>query len=144
MLNQHIFKVIPDEKKLTPRYAFLVLLRVQEDIEKRAHGFKASFVHVKKSELVGIKLPIPPTKAEQEAIAEALSDADALIESLEQLIAKKRHLKQAAMQELLRPKDGWGIQKLEDVADVIDPHPSHRRSACGSEWNSVCGNRRPE
>jgi type I restriction enzyme S subunit len=45
-----------------------------------------------------------PTKAEQEAIAEALSDADALIESLEQLLAKKRHLKQGAMQELLSGK----------------------------------------
>jgi type I restriction enzyme S subunit len=46
----------------------------------------------------------PPTKVEQEAIAEALSDADALIESLEQLLAKKRHLKQGAMQELLTGK----------------------------------------
>ena len=49
----------------------------------------------------------PPTKAEQEAIAQALNDTDALIESLEQLTAKKRHLKQGATQELLRPKDGW-------------------------------------
>ena len=49
-------------------------------------------------------LALPPTKAEQTAIAEALSDADALIESLEQLIAKKRHLKQGAMQELLTGK----------------------------------------
>ena len=49
-------------------------------------------------------IPIPPTKAEQEAIAEALSDADALIESLERLIAKKRQIKQGAMQELLTRK----------------------------------------
>lgn len=49
-------------------------------------------------------VPIPPTLAEQEAIAEALSDADALIESLEQLIAKKRQIKQGAMQELLTGK----------------------------------------
>ena len=42
-----------------------------------------------------------PTKAEQEAIAEALSDADGLIDSLEQLLAKKRQIKQGAMQELL-------------------------------------------
>ena len=53
-----------------------------------------------------IKIPIalPPTKAEQEAIAEALSDADALIESLRQLIAKKRQIKQGAMQDLLTGK----------------------------------------
>jgi type I restriction enzyme S subunit len=42
-----------------------------------------------------------PPILEQQAIAEALSDADALIESLERLIAKKRNLKQGAMQELL-------------------------------------------
>ena len=47
------------------------------------------------------RFPAPPTKAEQEAIAEALSDADALVESLEHLLAKKRQIKQGAMQELL-------------------------------------------
>ncbi|MFZ4526619.1 MAG: restriction endonuclease subunit S [Chlorobium sp.] len=57
-------------------------------------------------------ISFPPTKAEQESIAEALSDADALIESLEQLIAKKRQIKQGAMQKLLNPKDGWEKVKL--------------------------------
>ncbi len=41
-------------------------------------------------------VPLPPL-AEQEAIAGALSDADAWIESLEQLIAKKRQIKHGAM-----------------------------------------------
>ncbi|CAA6689989.1 MULTISPECIES: restriction endonuclease subunit S [unclassified Lentimonas] len=45
-----------------------------------------------------------PTKAEQEAIAGALSDADAWIESLEQLIAKKRRIKEGASQALLTGK----------------------------------------
>ena len=45
-------------------------------------------------------LPVPP-EAEQRAIAEALSDVDGLLESLEALIAKKRAIKQAAMQQLL-------------------------------------------
>jgi type I restriction enzyme S subunit len=51
-----------------------------------------------------VQIPIPSTIHEQEAIAEALSDADTLIESLEQLLAKKRHIKQGAMQELLTGK----------------------------------------
>jgi type I restriction enzyme, S subunit len=51
------------------------------------------------------KLPVPvPALAEQEAIAAALSDADALIAALEELIAKKRQIKQGAMQELLTGK----------------------------------------
>ncbi len=48
-------------------------------------------------------IPVPPI-SEQRAIAEALSDADALIAALDALIAKKRDLKQAAMQQLLTGK----------------------------------------
>jgi len=47
------------------------------------------------------QLPLPSTKNEQRAIAEALSDVDALLGALDRLIAKKRDLKQAAMQQLL-------------------------------------------
>jgi len=66
------------------------------------------------------KLPIivPPTIEEQTAIATALSDADALINSLEKLIAKKRNIKQGAMQQLLKPKEGWEVKKLGDVCDI--------------------------
>lgn len=60
--------------------------------------------HLNVGDVLEFLVPLPPTKAEQEAIAEALSDADALIESLVQLVTKKRHLKQAAMQELLTGK----------------------------------------
>jgi len=47
-----------------------------------------------------MKVGVPPFP-EQRAIAGALSDVDALIGGLDQLIAKKRDLKQAAMQQLL-------------------------------------------
>jgi type I restriction enzyme, S subunit len=76
-------------------------------------------------ELRAYPLPLPPTKAEQEAIAGALSDADGLIESLEQLIAKKRHLKHGAMQELLTGKKRlpgfngeWEVKRLEELAEI--------------------------
>ena len=51
-------------------------------------------------DLMGLQFIVPPPP-EQRAIAEALSDVDALIGALDQLIAKKRDLKQAAMQQLL-------------------------------------------
>ena len=54
--------------------------------------------------LSGILAVIPSSTKEQQLIAAALSDADALIESLEQLIAKKRLVKQGTMQELLTGK----------------------------------------
>ena len=100
VLNQHIFKVHMDEGQITLSFSLLVFARVEEDIAKQAHGFKASFVHVKKSDLVKVDLPVPPLP-EQHAIAEALSDVDALLGALDRLIAKKRGLKQAAMQQLL-------------------------------------------
>lgn len=73
-------------------------------IKESATGTSGSMKNISKGSLLAVRIPLPPTKAEQEAIAEALSDADALIESLEQLIAKKRNLKQGAMQELLTGK----------------------------------------
>jgi type I restriction enzyme S subunit len=47
------------------------------------------------------ELTMPSSVGEQEAIAEALSDADAAIESLDALIVKKRDVRQATMQQLL-------------------------------------------
>lgn len=64
---------------------------------------KTALPYLNKDNCNSIPIPVPPL-AEQEAIADALSDTDALIESLEQLITKKRHLKQGAMQELLTGK----------------------------------------
>lgn len=60
--------------------------------------------NISKGSLLAVQIATPPKSIEQEAIAEALSDADAFIESLEHLIAKKRHIKQGAMQELLTGK----------------------------------------
>ncbi len=68
-------------------------------------------------------MPVPvPTLAEQRAISEALSHADVLIESVERLLAKKRHIRQGATQELLTgrkrlPGFGgeWEVKRLGEV-----------------------------
>ncbi len=66
-------------------------------------------------------IPFPPLP-EQRAIAAALSDVDALIAKLDQLIAKKRDLKQAAMQQLLTGQTRlpgfsgeWEVKRLGDI-----------------------------
>lgn len=56
-----------------------------------------------------------PSRKEQKAIAEALSDMDALIAQTEKLLEKKKAIKQGVMQELLKPKEGWVTKKLGDV-----------------------------
>ncbi len=64
-----------------------------------------------------ILIYLPPLP-EQEAIATALSDCDAWIDSLEAVLAKKRLIKQGAMQELLTPKEDWEVKKLEELVKV--------------------------
>ncbi|MCD4676196.1 MAG: restriction endonuclease subunit S [Desulfobacula sp.] len=93
---------------------------VKKQMDTLATGLKV--YGVSKTNLKLIKIPLPPTKAEQTAIATALNDADALITQLEKLIAKKRAIKQGAMQELLNGKkrlDGynneWVTKPFSDV-----------------------------
>jgi type I restriction enzyme S subunit len=76
------------------------------------------------TDIAQIKIFLPPLK-EQEAIAEALSDSDAAIESLDALIAKKRDVKQATMQQLLSGRTrlpgfnaDWKEVFLGDIARV--------------------------
>jgi type I restriction enzyme S subunit len=81
--------------------------------------------HLNIGDVLHFKIPLPPAIAEQQAIAEALSDADALIESLDQLITKKRNLKPAAMQQLLTGQTRlpgfsgeWEVKRLGEVAEM--------------------------
>ena len=77
------------------------------------------------SVLKAIPIPLPPTKAEQEAIAAVLSDADALIAAIEQLIQKKRRIKHGAMQSLLTGRQRlpgfsgeWKTKCLAELCDI--------------------------
>lgn len=99
VLNQHIFKVLMDEQQITLTFSLLVLARVEEDIARQAHGFKASFVHVKKSDLVKVDLPLP-SLPEQQRIASCLISLDALITAQTQKLAVLKTHKKGLMQQL--------------------------------------------
>ena len=86
---------------------------------------QTSIAHLPKDKLEVVPLPVPPP-AEQRAIAEALSDVDKLLGSLEEFIAKKRSIKQAAMQQLLTGKTrlpgfsgAWETRQLDEVIHLI-------------------------
>ena len=89
----------------------------------------SSIPYIKKENLSEFTFPLPKA-AEQQAIAAALSDADELIGSLEQLLTKKRRIKQGAMQELLTGKKRlpgysgeWEVKKLGDIVDFTNGKP---------------------
>ena len=81
--------------------AYLLSSKPQKDrIKELATGTSGSMKNLAKGSLLELKIAVPPPP-EQRAIATALSDVDALLAALDRLIAKKRDLKQAAMQQLL-------------------------------------------
>ena len=95
---------------------------------------QTSIAHLPKDKLETVPLPVP-TAAEQRAIAAVLSDVDELIGSLEALIAKKRAIKQAAMQELLTgrtrlPGFGgeWEIVTLGQIGEITGAGVNKKRA----------------
>lgn len=86
---------------------------VKNQISQRSKQGTVTNLHLE--EIREFLIPIPPTINEQTAIATALSDADALIASLEKLIAKKRLIKQGVMQKLLEPKEGWAEKSFGEI-----------------------------
>ncbi len=102
---------------------FISFSQTRNRLEQSMNGSALQEIPI--ATLRSFKVTFPPTLAEQEAIAEALSDADALIESLETLLAKKRQVKQGAMSELLSGKkrltgfDGEWVEKtLGEIGEI--------------------------
>lgn len=125
-VNQHVCIIRTAKDKLYPYFLnYSLLSRVgQKQIDSFQAGGNRQGLNF--GQIRSFKIPLP-TKAEQNAIATVLSDADALISSLEKLIAKKRNIKQGAMQQLLTGKKRlpgfsgkWEVKKLGEIAH-IDP-----------------------
>ena len=75
---------------------------------------KSSVDSIRMEMIANMQIPIPPLH-EQQLIAQALNNTDALITNLQQLIAKKQQIKQGAMQQLLQPKEGWEVKPFKDL-----------------------------
>ena len=97
-------------------------------------------VHITNTAFRRARVPLPPP-AEQRAIADALGDVDALLGALDRLIAKKRDLKQAAMQQLLTGQTRlpgfhgeWEVKRFGEVAfprrDRVDPGSAGVQDFC--------------
>jgi type I restriction enzyme S subunit len=95
---------------------FLYYLLSSENVYAQYVSMAAgsSVQNLNKEKVAAVKLSFPSSKKEQQRIANALSDVDTLIESLEKLIAKKKNIKQGAMQQLLTGRKrlpGFGLDE---------------------------------
>lgn len=142
-INQHIALIRFDASPISSLFVSYYLASKMPQKLFRSLTDAGAKAGMNLTTVASVRIALPPTRAEQEAIAEALSDADALVQSLEQLLAKKRQIKQGAMQELLTgkrrlerfqvgsgysqteigliPKD-WILRKLGDGIQLTSGH----------------------
>ena len=116
-LNSGVFVIRPNRNDYEPAYLYHVLMskHFEDFLNKLTAGSTIS--HLYQKDFVHYNFPTPPTLTEQKAIATALNDVDELITKLEKLIAKKKAIKQGAMQHLLRPDDDWITKSLVELAE---------------------------
>ncbi|WP_160300651.1 restriction endonuclease subunit S [Kiritimatiella glycovorans] len=120
--NQQINAVIPDRDYDSDFLYYL--FEFSKNYLIGSAGTTATSI-ISKSLFSSLAFALPAIR-EQRAIATALSDADALIESLDRLIAKKRAIKQAAMQQLLTGQTRlpgftgeWETTRLGEIAEIV-------------------------
>ena len=115
---------------------------IAQKIKESATGTSNSMKNISKGSLLSITFPAPEFE-EQTAIANALSDVDALLTELENLIAKKQAIKTATMQQLLT-----GKTRLPQFATYTEGAVEGKRKGVKSsdlgeipeDWDVVCIN----
>ena len=118
--NQSIAAILPNDK-YNSLYLYYVVDSKYEYLRLLSSG-DGGRGGLNKNLLNSLEISFPKTIAEQQAIAEALSDIDGLIAAVDKKIAKKRLIKQGAMQQLLTGKkrlpgfsDSWVEKKFSDL-----------------------------
>lgn len=132
LLNQHIFKVIPNDNN-NKQYLYQLLRHLTSDIEKKAHG-GSGLVHVKKSDLENYEIYLPSFE-EQQRIADILSSIDDVIEITKAIINQTETVKKGLMQQLLTKGIGhtefkdteigkiptsWVTMEIQDCCEILD------------------------
>jgi type I restriction enzyme, S subunit len=96
VLNQHLFKVIPNDD-VDKTFLYYLLDYNMESLRGGSHG--STMKHIKRGELQTYVVNLP-TEPEQREIARILTTLDNLIEKTEALIAKYQAIKQGMMHDL--------------------------------------------
>lgn len=124
--SQDFCNLIPS-KENDSKFLAYALLPVMKQMANESQGTSIKGIAV--DEIKKVQIIVPYSKAEQTAIANALSDVDTLIANLEKLIAKKKNIKQGAMQQLLTGKKRLpGFGSDNGHTDWFTPNGVHEKS----------------
>jgi type I restriction enzyme, S subunit len=99
LLNQHIHRIKPFSF-VDKRFLYFVLRRITAIIERRAHGFKDTLVHLRKSELTEWRIALPPL-VEQRRYSAILDSVDERLQSERRRLGVARSLKSALLDVLV-------------------------------------------
>jgi type I restriction enzyme, S subunit len=136
-VNQHVCEIRANQEKLDPSFLcnFILSQVGQRQIDSFQAGGNRQGLNF--GQIRSLTVPIPPLP-EQEAIATALSDVDALIEALDAAVAKKRAIKLGAMQQLLTGKtrlpgfDGeWTPRRVGSMLSFLPTANNPRKDLSG-------------
>jgi len=112
--NQSCMALFPKRNKIITEYLYHFYVNYGDSLAfKFCQGSKQQSYTGKIAKMLPINLP--PTIHEQRAIAQVLTDTDQLLQAMTQQIAKKRAIKQGAMQRLLTPGEGWEVRRLGEI-----------------------------
>ncbi|WP_217509950.1 restriction endonuclease subunit S [Herbaspirillum sp. C9C3] len=118
VLNQHIFKVSAREG-IDKNWLYWALRHVTDRIEANAHGFKATLVHVKKSDIDRQEVLVPDLNA-QRRIADALAVWEAAID-----VAERQLINNCKQKDALSQAFDWGGRRLKNHSEAaLRPHAS--------------------
>lgn len=138
VLNQRMGRLRTNE---TVDPAFLRLWINAHQLHFRNRGQGTSQRHIYKRDFYSLMVSVPPLN-EQKAIVESVTNADYLVKSLELLIAKKRDIKQGAMQQLLTGKTrlpgfagDWKETTLGDPAIAVLTSGGTPSTTVSAFWN---------
>jgi len=125
LISNKQMKFTPDSRKADSLFLFYLFSgpELQRAISDQSIGSSVPGFNL--GQLRAMRLRIPPLP-EQRAIAGALGEVDALLGALTRLMAKKRDLKKAAMQQLLTGQTRlpgfsgeWVVKRLGEVAEIL-------------------------
>ena len=154
--NQRLGKIKPISLDIELVFLYYIFNSKKFRLKVRETAAGTKVKHTSPTKLLEIAIPLPPLP-EQKAIAQTLSDVDALIAALDKLIAKKRNIKTATMQQLLTGKtrlpgfgegkgykktevgvipEDWKICILSELSQIVTGQtpPTHNRSYYGDEY----------
>jgi type I restriction enzyme, S subunit len=105
-IHDGFLAVIGIDARFDPDYLYHQINKLRTKLDSAAtHG--GVFTNLTTTGVKEFPIAIPRSKVEQKSIADALSNTDTLISSLEQIIEKKRQIKYGTMQQLLTPQHDW-------------------------------------